>query len=675
MPGGLTMAGTRRFKRKRKESNEKNGNKPENGDNRKSYDSIVRENEDFVKYYKKQGIVPESEWDEFSVTMKRDLPTAFRITACSRVEAERLLKIVKGEFFEKLVNPEDNSEKKQPFPLPWYPNNFGWQLDLTRKDIRRSEAYFKLHNFLISETATGNISRQEAVSMIPPLLLDLESHHKVLDMCAAPGSKTAQLIEHLHSDTPIPSGIVVANDIDNSRCYMLVHQAKRLSSPVVLIVNHDASSMPNFITKTEGEESFLKFDRILCDVPCTGDGTLRKNADIWLKWNPANGSNLHGVQYRILKRGIELLQIGGKVVYSTCSMNPLENEAVVARILSEFKGSVELLDVRDQLKGLKSRSGIKKWYPAAKDVTFFEEYSQVEEKWQTQVRPHMFPQMYEADNFPLERCIRILPQDQDTGCFFVAVLRKTSHKNSSTETETAEASDLVEKVVIGKKKEKRRKIQGYREDPYVFFKGDEELWKSIQEFYNIDGFDPTLLLTRCKDGKKKNIYYVSPAIKEIVSENQERIKMINTGVKVFARCDNKSMGCSFRLVQEGLYTIQKHIKPGRRIKISKEDFIKLLEHAEPKDAVDFENLTQETRDQAQNISQGSCVIDFEDSSDGLTLNIVGWRGNKTLRVYITLQEAVHFLRLLGGPVQKYEVNKFKKEEKTEAEEIPVNLQI
>ena len=79
------------------------------------------------------------------------------------------------------------------------------------------------------------------------------------------------------------SGVVIANDADNARCYMLVHQAKRLHSPCMLVTNHDASCMPNIsVTNVKtGEKSNMKFDRILCDVPCTGDGTLRKNADIW----------------------------------------------------------------------------------------------------------------------------------------------------------------------------------------------------------------------------------------------------------------------------------------------------------------------------------------------------------------------------------------------------------
>ena len=98
-------------------------------------------------------------------------------------------------------------------------------------------------------------------------------------MCAAPGSKTAQLIEAIHSSVEedvVPEGMVVANDADNSRCYMLVHQAKRLQSPCLVITNHDASIMPNFIIDDDkGTKTFLKYDRVLCDVPCSGKALMQ----------------------------------------------------------------------------------------------------------------------------------------------------------------------------------------------------------------------------------------------------------------------------------------------------------------------------------------------------------------------------------------------------------------
>ena len=120
-------------------------------------------------------------------SMRDNLPVAFRITG-SKAAAKALLEIIKGDFFKEILNTKlENDEetvanaveKMRPHSLPFYPDGLAWQLQLTRKDIRRSEAYFRLHNFLISETSSGSISRQEVVSMIPPLVLDVKPEHKV----------------------------------------------------------------------------------------------------------------------------------------------------------------------------------------------------------------------------------------------------------------------------------------------------------------------------------------------------------------------------------------------------------------------------------------------------------------------------------------------------------------
>ena len=141
-----------------------------------------------------------------------------------RSQAKVLRDVIKGQYLEKLSKLADCQQTEisnklngtdvndppkiiRPSCLTWYPDQLAWQLNLTRKDIRREEAYFKLHNFLISETESGNISRQETVSMIPPIVLDVKPHHKVLDMCAAPGSKTGQLIEAMHAiEDVVPEG-------------------------------------------------------------------------------------------------------------------------------------------------------------------------------------------------------------------------------------------------------------------------------------------------------------------------------------------------------------------------------------------------------------------------------------------------------------------------------------
>lgn len=177
---------------------------------------------------------------------------------------------------------------------------------------------------------------------------------KILDMCASPGSKTAQLIEFLHNDgSATPDGFVIANDLDNKRCYMLMHQLKRLESPNFMIVNQDASALPNF--RFGGQT--LAYDRILADVPCSGDATMRKNIDVWTKWNFAHACNLHSIQARIAQRAAELLVPGGLMVYSTCSLNPVEDEAVVYNLLLKFKGELELIDARHKLTGMKTVNG------------------------------------------------------------------------------------------------------------------------------------------------------------------------------------------------------------------------------------------------------------------------------------------------------------------------------
>ena len=93
----------------------------------------------------------------------------------------------------------------------------------------------------------------------------------------------------------------------------------------------------------KGEDLRVKFDRICCDVPCSSDAAIRKIPQKWPQWKPNDSQSLHPLQFTILKRGIELLKVGGKITYSTCSLNPIENEAVVAAALKEYPGQIRLL--------------------------------------------------------------------------------------------------------------------------------------------------------------------------------------------------------------------------------------------------------------------------------------------------------------------------------------------
>jgi len=237
-----------------------------------------------------------------------------------------------------------------------------YQLGLDRSTIRKNPALQKLHAWLKHEVASGHVTRQETVSMVPPVLLNVQSSDVVLDMCAAPGSKTSQLLEDLScnnsdnsSTQPQKNGVLVANDASSPRAQMLASQLRRILGhhPVALITAVPAQFFPS---------QFTQFDKILCDVPCSGDGTTRKNINVWKAWGATGALALHALQLQIAVKGVaQLLRVGGTMCYSTCSFNPTENEAVVAELLRRSDGALELVDCGERLEGFRTRPGMSTW--------------------------------------------------------------------------------------------------------------------------------------------------------------------------------------------------------------------------------------------------------------------------------------------------------------------------
>ena len=138
------------------------------------------------------------------------------------------------------------------------------KINVSRNQLRKSPLFSDLHAYLVEMTQAGVISRLEAVSMIPPLFLDVHPDHLVLDLCAAPGSKTQQILELLKS------GVIVANDANPQRALMLVNQTSHAPTASLAVTSYLAQHFP--LPTIAGKSQ--QFDRILCDVPCSGDGTL-----------------------------------------------------------------------------------------------------------------------------------------------------------------------------------------------------------------------------------------------------------------------------------------------------------------------------------------------------------------------------------------------------------------
>ena len=344
----------------------------------------IYENESFENFYRCQMPFLEetssgnssdagqlSDFDNFLQHLKLPLPACFRISAAPAIKNQLVEQLLSFVGQELTIELEENKVEtiKAVQKLCWYPNECGYKLGVDRRSIRKLKCMEKFHEWMKIHTENGNITRQEEVSMVPPLALDVKPHHRCLDLCAAPGSKTSQLLEIINSSytSKTRQGMVVANDADYSRAYMLVHQCKRIQSPLLVVTTHKAQEFPT-ITDFDGvssEKGSPFFDRVLADVPCTGDGTMRKNPMIWKKWNTQGTISMHPLQVMIAKRGLQLLKEGGLMTYSTCSISPYEDEAVVAELLrwGKLQGmNLQLVDPRHSIPLFKCRRGISNWH-------------------------------------------------------------------------------------------------------------------------------------------------------------------------------------------------------------------------------------------------------------------------------------------------------------------------
>ena len=145
----------------------------------------------------------------------------------------------------------------------------------------------------------------------------------------------------------------------------------------------------------------------------------------------------------------------------------------------------------------------------------------------------------EVTDLKLDRCMRVLPHQQDTGGFFVAVLTK----KNLCQWESKQKSDAEQEASNGngkeppKKKPRKNPYQGFKEDPFIYFNSEgpiEPIFTEISNYFGLhQDLKPQMFLTRCKDTSKKNtLYYTTEIVRDIVTSNEEKVKIINTGVKV-----------------------------------------------------------------------------------------------------------------------------------------------
>jgi NOL1/NOP2/sun family putative RNA methylase len=212
--------------------------------------------------------------------------------------------------------------------------------------------------------------------MLSVIALDPKPGEIIGDLCASPGSKTTQIASRMEN-----TGTLIANDLRTDRIKILSANLEKCGVTNELITRSDAISLCARFSK-QG----IKFDKILLDAPCSGEGTLRSSPKTFLMWNPKVVENLSRQQKKLMAFALKCLKVGGTLVYSTCTHAPEEDEEVIDFALSNFPVKLEKFSLP-----LKSRPGITSW----EDKTFKPE---------------------------LENTQRIYPQDNDSEGFFVSKL-------------------------------------------------------------------------------------------------------------------------------------------------------------------------------------------------------------------------------------------------------------
>jgi 16S rRNA C967 or C1407 C5-methylase (RsmB/RsmF family) len=428
--------------------------------------------------------------------------------------------------------------------------------------------------------------------MLPPLLLDVSPGQYVLDMCAAPGSKTAQIVEMLEG-----TGLVIANDVDINRAFMMVHQLHRANTANLLVTNHPAQQFPGLI----------KYQRVLCDVPCSGDGTIRKAPTKWKTWSVKDAVGLHPLQVQIATKGFTLLEEGGLMLYSTCSLNPIEDEAVVNTLLKTLGSNVVLEDlpaiINQKYPGLRYRPGLSHWKVLANahipSASPFLEYTSVTDfPPGSKFRPSM---LCEAPNMDLQKCVRIFPQDQNTGGFFLALLRKSGEVRKETEETEGKTQDKIPAP--------RRKVhKGITE--YLEVTEDSDEYQSISDYYGFSEDFPHGSLFTPSAVHKKNIYMISTAARKVLDlDDRKALRVLNMGVKAFSINKERAstQDCRYRICQDAAPFLFQYLTKRTYVSHSAIDFTSILTHKQ----LNLSDLSDPELKSALSSTNGYFVLHFQ----------------------------------------------------------------
>lgn len=309
------------------------------------------------------------DWDALVASLGRPLPTTFWHHRL-RIGEDAL----RGRLRRLGLAPE---------PIDWCPG--AWRLPVDDPSARAPSLGASV------EWLAGLVQIQEEAALAPVRLLAPRPGERILDLCAAPGNKTVRAALAMED-----RGTIVAVDSDPWRLGILHRTIQRMGWTSIVTRAFDGSSLPR---------EFGLFDGVLVDVPCSCEGTVRKHPRILARAAAKPVGWRAGVQKALLRKAIQLCRPGGRIVYSTCTFAPEENEAVVDAALREWGRGVVLEEAG--VPGLWTDPGLRSFGDHTWDAS-------------------------------MDRTRRLWPHHNDTGGFFVALLRRTDERARPLDSADAE---------------------------------------------------------------------------------------------------------------------------------------------------------------------------------------------------------------------------------------------
>lgn len=277
---------------------------------------------------------------------------------------------------------------------------------------------------------------QSLSSMIPALLLNPNKNDRVLDLCAAPGSKTTLLSELMNN-----KGTLIANEISLERMRILMFNIDKMNLLNVGVINRKGELL---------SKSFDNyFDKILVDAPCSALGIVQKKGEVSNWWNENKVTGISEIQLRLLISAIKMLKVGGEVVYSTCTLTLEENELVLNKVLKKYP--VELVDIKLPVK---SRAAFTKY-------------------------------KNEELNSSISKAHRILPWEIESEGFFIAKLRKIEKTEPTLKSTQTEKKVLLLNSFSSKIKNLLIELSNYYGIDFSIFNSYKYLMRS-KDVYFID---------------------------------------------------------------------------------------------------------------------------------------------------------------------------------------------